>query len=157
MKPYPVLTVAKKILETCREAGKSLTPLQIIKLTYIAHGWTLALLDRPLVDERAEAWQYGPVLPKLYQAVKEYRSLTIGDVPGATNETIDQDASNIIDQVCELYGDMTGLQLSSLTHQKGTPWEQTWKPRERSSIIPDSLIKSHYLELKQRAQASAGA
>lgn len=49
----------------------SLTPLQVIKMVYIAHGYSLALLDEPLVEEAVEAWRYGPVLPSVYHTVKK--------------------------------------------------------------------------------------
>ena len=48
--------------------GGALTPLQVIKLAYIAHGFTLALLGRSLVPEPIEAWRYGPVIPSIYTA-----------------------------------------------------------------------------------------
>ncbi len=47
-----------------------LTSMQVLKLVYIAHGYAMAYLDRPLIDGRIEAWRYGPVIPALYHALK---------------------------------------------------------------------------------------
>src|SRR5713226_3390078 len=66
--------VANELIRLASEDGKSLTPLQIIKLTYIAHGWMLGLYQRPLVVDQIEAWKYGPVIPDLYHAMKDYGS-----------------------------------------------------------------------------------
>ena len=51
------------------EAG--MTPLQVIKTAYIAHGYSL---DVPLVREKAQAWRYGPVFPSLYFALRDHES-----------------------------------------------------------------------------------
>ena len=48
----------------------SMTTLQVIKTAYIAHGYSLAALDVPLVREKAQAWRYGPVFPSLYFALR---------------------------------------------------------------------------------------
>jgi len=33
----------------------------------------------------------------------------------------------VVDQALEKYGHLSGLQLSSLTHQPGAPWDVTWR------------------------------
>ena len=45
------LAVAKYMLNKQRAAGDSVTPMQLIKLVYIAHGLMLGAYGRPLVDE----------------------------------------------------------------------------------------------------------
>ena len=52
--------------EFLRRAGSNgLTQMQLQKLVYIAHGWTLAIRNEPLVNARLEAWERGPVYPEL--------------------------------------------------------------------------------------------
>ena len=65
---FPVL-VADYFIANARGP---LTPLQVIKMVYIAHGYSLAILGEPLVEEAVEAWRYGPVLPSVYYAAKRY-------------------------------------------------------------------------------------
>ena len=48
---HAALAVADYILTN----GKSFTPMQIMKLVYIAHGWSLGLRQKPLIRERIEA------------------------------------------------------------------------------------------------------
>jgi len=65
------------LLQKAAEEGRGLTPLQINKLVYICHGWTLALLDRPLNNNNVnqiQAWKYGPVVQKVYALLKDFGS-----------------------------------------------------------------------------------
>ncbi|RNJ74961.1 MAG: DUF4065 domain-containing protein [Nitrosopumilus sp. D6] len=141
-----------------------LTPLQIIKLIYISHGYTLAIHNRPLTHDRIEAWKYGPVLPVLYHALKIHASKPIPNLyycgtntlvsvdkrEKFFNDVIEKPIKDILDRVLEAYGDMTGNELSAITHEKGTPWHICYRKNEFSIEIPDDIIKNHYTELKLR-------
>ena len=52
--------------------GDLMTNLRLQKLLYFAQGWHLARFGRPLFDASIEAWPYGPVVPEVYRAYKEY-------------------------------------------------------------------------------------
>lgn len=155
---YSPLIVADYLLGT---HSIQLTPLQANKLTYIAHGFTLALHDTKLVREPVEAWKYGPVFPSLYYALREfggdnisalnYCSTKIDD--GEINsrmkflKTILGDRIRIIDMVIETYGKLSGSRLIELTHEKGTPWHKFYRKNERGIIIPTRVIKEHYKDI----------
>ena len=47
-----------------------LTLMQLLKLSYIAHGFKLGLDLGPLSRELAQAWKYGPVFPSIYHKFK---------------------------------------------------------------------------------------
>jgi uncharacterized phage-associated protein len=49
----------------------------------------------------------------------------------------------IIKEVWQDYGDFSGLELSALTHRKGTPWSETWRDNQ-FGVISDELIAEHY-------------
>ncbi|KQH74402.1 Panacea domain-containing protein [Xylella fastidiosa] len=51
-----------------------LTPLQVLKLVYLAHGWCLGVHTQPLIDELVEAWRAGPLIRSLYNVIKQDRS-----------------------------------------------------------------------------------
>ena len=61
--------VANALITKGVEAGSPLTPLQIGKLSYIAHGWMLGLYGRCLFRQAVLAWLYGPVVRDIYFAV----------------------------------------------------------------------------------------
>ncbi|MCK0536567.1 Panacea domain-containing protein [Alcanivorax quisquiliarum] len=69
---YDVLTVADTILKAAKSRDRRLTPMQLMELVYIAHGWNLGMRNIDLFQNRIEAWQYGPVIPDLYHATKQF-------------------------------------------------------------------------------------
>jgi uncharacterized phage-associated protein len=163
---YDPKSIANFFIEAAAAEGKKLTPIQIIKLVYISHGWYLAFKDQPLINEPPEAWHYGPVIPSLYHSLKEYgnqpvkKKLTSFDqsadpfdfscseVPLPTEEFV----KNLLQNVWIKYGHLSGFQLSALTHQEGTPWQKTWDllgaKYSKGVDIPEEDIASHYKELR---------
>lgn len=140
----PATAVAQYILNRCAQKGDGdVTPMQLIKLTYIAHAWMLGLTGKSLLDEQVEAWQYGPVIPTLYHQIKHFRSLPVKDV-SAPLVHLSDDEKHVVDQVVDIYGKFTGIQLSSMTHQPGTPWEITWSRAGKNAAIPNDLIETFY-------------
>src|SRR5271154_4906780 len=79
---YNAKQIATEFIQLANADGKKLTPMQLQKLVYFAYGWYLAITGERLIDERVEAWQWGPVIPSLYSAFREYGSDPIDDVPG---------------------------------------------------------------------------
>jgi uncharacterized phage-associated protein len=144
-------TAANEFIRLAGNDGKVLTPLQIIKLVYIAHGWMLALYQRPLITDSVEAWKYGPVIPDLYHELKKYGSGSvtrpISDFYFHSSPPLDKEELDLIAQVYRLYGKKTGIQLSQLTHKQGTPWHSTWSPDSMGVPISNDLIAEHYRQL----------
>jgi uncharacterized phage-associated protein len=136
--------VANKFLQLANESGKPLTNMQLQKLVFIAHGFTLAILDRPLYHKDTHAWQFGPVIPNLYKALQKYGNGFVKDSI-ETDDSLDEDSPEmgIIKAVWKSYGHMTGAQLSSLTHKPGTPWSITWAEKQFGVIQPE-IISGHY-------------
>lgn len=146
--------VANRFLELARaDEERSLTPMQVLKLVYIAHGWNLALHDSPLIDQAVEAWQYGPVIPDLYRAMRGTGSGAVrGPLPaayGANAEDLTASEMHLVDQIYNLYGRMNGIALSRITHAKNTPWRQVYKPDQHGVEIPTDLIAEHYQRLSR--------
>ncbi len=142
--------VANEFIRLSGEDGRTFTPLQIIKLVYIAHGWMLALYQRPLIVDRIEAWKYGPVIPHLYHDLKKFGAGSVSEKLGSNfppAAPLDPKETDLVRQVYERYGKMNGIQLSRLTHQPGTPWEATWHPDSNGLAISNDLIAEHYRRL----------
>jgi uncharacterized phage-associated protein len=151
--PYDAATVANRFIELAAKGGKKLTPMQLIKLCYISHGFSLAINRRPLLDESVEAWRYGPVVPSLYRRLKSYGSGPVTE-PVSSNwgnaKKLDPDDRALIDEVFAKYGHFNGGQLSHLTHRPGTPWAETYTPNSYGDEIDDAVIRTHYATILSR-------
>ncbi|HEX8380936.1 MAG TPA: type II toxin-antitoxin system antitoxin SocA domain-containing protein [Allosphingosinicella sp.] len=145
-------TVANRFLALAEEREDALTPMQLLKLVYIAHGWMLGIYGRPLIKDRVEAWQYGPVIPALYKQLREYRGAPVTkSLPepfGAKG--LDEAEDDVVRQVYDAYGSRTGMSLSRLTHSKGSPWDMVYQPGTFGEVIPTDLIEDHYRRLAER-------
>ena len=69
---FTPIQIANYFIKSSFRTGDELTPMKLIKLTYIAHGWHLGLYDSELIDEPVYAWKYGPVVQSIYQDFKWY-------------------------------------------------------------------------------------
>lgn len=136
------IEVANKLLELAKTDKKTLTPMQLIKLVFLCHGWMLGLYGRHLINDPVEAWRYGPVIPELYKAIKHFRSNPVTHINSEDALAFDDEEIDIINQVYKVYGNWNGIQLSSLTHEKNSPWEKTWNSGK--SIISNDLIENFY-------------
>lgn len=138
------LAVAKYMLDKQRAAGDSVTPMQLIKLVYIAHGLMLGAYGRPLITESIEAWQYGPVVPSVYHETKGFRSSSVTRVGAASDYEFDSQEVKAMDTALRLFGSRDGVALSSLTHKTDTPWSLTWSSRGKNGTISNDLIENFY-------------
>lgn len=158
---YSTAKVANYFLDKASSEGRALTPMQLLKLAYIAHGWNLGYQRGPLFDEPVEAWQYGPVISSLYHRIKSFGSGAVtSKVPEsffASSAPIDPTTMSLLDAVWNAYSGYSGLQLSTMTHRSNTPWDITWKQSNgaRGAVIDNNLIKRHYEErIAQNEQRS---
>lgn len=158
MAAYPPLAVANAVLNESWAQGRHLTIMQLLKLVYIAHGWSLALLDEPLVNRQPQAWQHGPVYPEIYRAFRRYGSGAImekGQTPFGpiADAHLSHAQQQIVKSVVSGYAHMHAFKLSNITHQPGTPWSRTYNNGQGSSDeIPNEIIAEHYRHLAQERQ-----
>ena len=148
--PYPVAPeiVANHLLWLRREG--TTTPMHILKLAYLSHGWMLALHEVPLITEAAEAWTYGPVFPSLYQRFKAFGGEPIDQVPQDNSDLLDARQSEVIKGVNRAYKDFEPWALSAITHETGTPWHIVKRRDGVGAIIPNYLIREHYEQLARK-------
>lgn len=158
--PYDSRAVANSILHYANDTGKKLTPMQLIKLVYVANGWSLALLNHALINEQIQAWQYGPVIPNVYRAFNRFGSAPVTEYAydNATKleyvAALEDDERRLIHAVVDSYGSMHAFQLSNKMHEPGTPWTKTFNASGPYSVISPDLIKEHFLELKDQRKVA---
>ena len=149
--------VANYILEQADAKGIKLTLMQLLKLLYIAHGWSLVLTDTPLLDNQPQAWQYGPVYPHVYKAFSKAGANPIPSHMRATDRTTgavcwpaNMSAQHVllVDDIIASYGKKHAFELSNITHKPQTPWAITFEKSGPYKEIAESLMLDHYSQLK---------
>lgn len=152
---YSSCAVANAFLNLAKKEGKTLTNMQVQKLVYFAHGYTLGFIGEPLIRDEVRAWTFGPVIPVLYDRLQIYgrnpiaKPLEVGyDVPVdfVSNE------GQVIRSVWEAFKDLSAGQLSNLSHQKGSPWYQVWTETEFGEI-PNDITAKFYKKLIEEQPA----
>lgn len=119
------LDVAAYILDKFGE----LDAMRLQKLTYYSQAWYLAWKGEPLFNDPIEAWANGPVVRRLYREHRGQFVLQAGVIPGVPDK-LSSDQKRVIDSVCSSYGNLTGWQLSQLSHEE-FPWVEA---RRRAKV-----------------------
>lgn len=147
------LAIANYFIQKANDECLSMTPMKLLKLVYISHGWHLAVYNTPLIEEPILAWQYGPVVPSVYQQFKIYGNTNITDTGFIINAKREMQVPipekskwDFLDKVWNVYKNFTGIELSAMTHRKNTPWDIIYNSGHgENNIIPNSLIMDHYV------------
>lgn len=117
---YTPLQVANWFLANIdRAAGDLITHLKLQKLVYYAQAWSLASRGVPLFDEDIQAWAHGPVAPSVFRA---FRDRGMEPIPApARVPQLDPEATELLREVLEVYGEHSAKKLEMLTHSE-KPW-----------------------------------
>lgn len=149
--------IANYMLDKAPAFGiKGLTLMQLLKLVYLAHGWSLAFDDKPIVGQTPQAWQYGPVYPHIYKALNKFGGNAVNERirdrhTGAEFRPVGMTPiqEKVVDAVLKSYGNKHAFELSNITHQPDGPWETTFKNLGPYKDISLDVMKKHYQALKQ--------
>jgi uncharacterized phage-associated protein len=159
---YDVRDVANLTLDFAEERRLPITNLALQKLLYFVHGWFYSLYDQPLIKNKFEAWQYGPVQRVIYDQFKSCRDSPIRSLratyidplsgePTYREPCITAEHACVIRGVLEKYERYTVGQLVEESHAEDGPWEYVWKQAEDAIYpgmkIPDALILDHFRRL----------
>lgn len=142
------IQLAAEIVRRSPQHGKQQTNQSIQKLAFFTHGWSLALLEKPMVDEQFEAWRLGPVLGPLYHTLGVFSINTIpADHPFIVRQPRLPDASReaqLIERVLEVYGKLSAARLSSMSRIEGGPWELAWHGSSHACWISNESIHAWF-------------
>lgn len=145
------------------ENNKLISNLQLQKMLFFAqvdymrkHDWN------KLFDDEIHAWQYGPVIPYVYNAYSRYGGSPILRPEFALDETpfdveLFKQDSNIqavdmktsLVSVYEKWVDKPAWALVAESHEKGEAWDRVYNRDEKEAsgygdVITDEIIKATY-------------
>lgn len=145
------LDVAEYFIALANESGSVITNLKLQKLVYYAQAWYLANYSKSLFSEDFQAWVHGPVIPDLYEKFKQSGSAPIASTKKLieVKGSIDQEISDFLQEVADVYMQFDGYALELMTHQEA-PWINArtgCKPDERcAEVISKEAMLSFYGE-----------
>jgi uncharacterized phage-associated protein len=116
--------------------------VKLQKLLYYCQGHHLAHFDEPLFHEPISAWDMGPVVASVWRVSK-------GEAAPATVAVTDEGALNTIGYVISRYGDLTGRELTLLTHGED-PWRRAdaHRPPGASARIETGWIRDYFRQAR---------
>jgi len=144
----PALSAAKRLGEA---SDWSLTNLRIQKLLYIAHMFYMGQNNgEPLVTGHFEAWEFGPVHPKVYHIAKVCENRPVDERVFKEYDGLD-DGSMEAEYLDNAVKQLPLNKLVAITHWEGGAWHKNYFPGSRSMAIPNHDILE---EFRARKDAS---
>lgn len=136
---YAAIDLAKYIVSKCIADKCPISNLQLQKILYYIQRDFLRRDDIAFADA-IEAWQFGPVVPKVYYRYGGFGAMPISFV----REDYEVDAADrpIIDAIVEAKRELYPWDLVRETHQPGGAWAQTYKDGlGNRQVIPIGVIR----------------
>lgn len=143
------IDLCNNILLRGKRDGITITPMKLQKLMYyVCRDYAKETGQIP-INEQFEVWQYGPVLPSVYGEFKSFRSNPITsfakDATGRSyrvNEEENPILAGTLDVVWAKNKYLSGVQLSSKTHQANSGWYRAYMER-RNQITLEDMLNDH--------------
>ena len=111
-----------------------LSPMKLQKLLYFCHADYLAEFRIPILKQAFEAWEFGPVVPSVYQEFKKFgnqpitvRAYSFNPLTAEKSISIAVIPHSVLDQLRLSYDKYKGfgaIALSHLSHIPFGPWRQ---------------------------------
>lgn len=124
-----IINVANFIfIEYQKISGRAIDEMKLHKLLYFAQRETIAILGEPLFKEPMQAWDYGPVSPKVRLAY------TTNGLVGDNFKLISGQHAYIVRDVILQYGCYSSWKLSDMSHQE-ISWRNARKTGKKNAVI----------------------
>ncbi|WP_183365685.1 Panacea domain-containing protein [Gellertiella hungarica] len=138
-----------------RETRTDFSPMKAQKILFYTHGWHLATTGKPAIDRPFAVWPYGPVVPDLYNALKQYGSGPILDYVTAPGDdrpyVVNPDFHQFyqaLDIAWEKYIGIPAVNLSAMTHEPDSPWDRA--KRASLPFIPNEMIRDYFVRAAEQ-------
>lgn len=157
-RPVDAKGLANLILDWADSAKIPVSPMKLQKLVYYCHADFLLSTGGPLIAQEFEAWEYGPVVPSLFQEFKDCgagpilkRSSRFNPITAQKEVASRPELGSlepIVKNSFELYCRFTASTLSRLSHVTEGPWSEALdafrRGRNMGRRISNELICTHH-------------
>ena len=123
--------------------------LKLLKLLYYIQGYHLAMFNKPLFNDKIEAWLDGAVIPSVYEWMKNMNDIGIQDEEinkfAISDLKLHPQQIKLIKEVLYIYNKYSGYGLVDKIC-KETPYLSSYENGKTNEITQDSL-KDYFLPL----------
>ncbi len=126
----------------CELSGWTLSHLALQKLLYLSQVEFAAQNDgEPMIGDGFEAWDYGPVVPRLYQRLSMFGRRPVRDVfTAGLNILAGSRTGRAIQCTWDQFGMVEPGELIELTHWERGGWAKRYDPGRRNVPITQADI-----------------
>ena len=123
-----VLLNSKYIIAYFKKKDASITHLMLQKLLYFLEALYMVSEDEDyLFNDDFYAWNFGPVNDIVYSEYKIFGKLPLELYDEDENIKINPINERFIDNLYEMFKDFNSYDLVSLSHAKGSPWNEIYE------------------------------
>lgn len=155
---YKALDISRYIINYSNQKNYGVSNLKLQKLLYFVQAEFLTYSENkvPCFDEEIEAWGFGPVVPHVYQAFKQYGSgniptiteyIEMTDTWQITKKTFDENVIKAKDrkkiaEIIEGLSDYSATALVNITHNQA-PWINAYE-KGMNNVITKRSIQEYF-------------
>lgn len=135
------LTLAQYVVTKCVHDGCPISNLQLQKILYFIQAAALKKTGRAAFLDHIEAWQFGPVVPRVYYYFCSNGALSILDTFENVVSLVQKNEQ--MDEIIEEKRSMNPWDLVNEAHEPGRAWATIFQNgKGNRKIIPVDLIRS---------------
>lgn len=140
-------TVNNIVGAICIRSDWTLSNLSIQKAAFLCQMFYVGQTGVALFNDDFEAWDYGPVQPRLYHNLKMFGRNPVKPMSYLQNHTLpDELAVGIVNDITDFAVKSTAGWLVDITHWENGAWAKHYKPGEKGIVIPKSDIQAEYAD-----------
>jgi uncharacterized phage-associated protein len=155
--PYPAIVIANEIIKLAKAEGIPVTPMKLQKILYLANGISYKRKNNKLINERFEAWDYGPVVRNVYSIYRDFKGKSITEPIDefvytngfsfalASSFEVDNEDLRIIKEGWDNSKNLDAFTLSAWSHNKNSPWDKAYNAIPKEVYISEDEIRSYFL------------
>ncbi|WP_051604717.1 Panacea domain-containing protein [Helicobacter rodentium] len=133
------LEVAKHIINYCIGINKPVSNLQLQKMLYFLDIFYLVnKKGRLITDKDFQAWQYGPVIPEVYQNYAFNAAYPI-NIRQDIKEEFPDDYSGYLYAFIHKLAKMKPWDLVDLSHEPNQPWSKAYIEGKKETISTELM------------------
>lgn len=147
---YKAYDLAKYIIKKCEKEGMPISNLQLQKILYFIQYNFLATFGKPAFIDKMEAWQYGPVVPDVYNRFTYMGGNVIVEHFDVNPNVLFKDnvEREIVDMITETCRIVNPWKLVDIVHEKGSPWDRVFEKNKKNEIT----VMDIYNDIQERRE-----